>query len=89
MNQDSRIENTRKLAIAFANSVTAKTTAGNCWIARKGEATLFRVLQQILPQVKAAHCFCSASIPPIRDIECINKVDYVRSAHTQIRRVLV
>jgi hypothetical protein len=39
------------LAVAFAKSVTAKTTVGNSWIARKGEATLFMALQKILPQV--------------------------------------
>ncbi len=45
------MENTRNLAVAFANTVTVKTADENERIARKGDATLFRALQQILPQV--------------------------------------
>ncbi len=47
--RDSRIENTRNLAVAFANTVTATTAGENEWIARKKEATLFRILQEIPP----------------------------------------
>ena len=50
-NHDSQIEYNRMLAVAFAESVTARTSVGFDWIARKGEATLFKALQKILPQV--------------------------------------
>jgi hypothetical protein len=46
------------LAVAFAKTVTAKTTVGNGWIARKGEATLFRALREILPQVNEIDSLC-------------------------------
>ena len=64
--QGLRIENHRMLAVAFAKTVTAKTTVGNGWIARKGEATLFRALRDILPQVKEIDSFVSNYIPASR-----------------------
>ena len=53
------MENTRNLAVAFANTVTVKTADENERIARKGDATLFRALQQILPQVIRVNFFIS------------------------------
>jgi hypothetical protein len=56
-NKGLPIENPRQLAVAFANSVTANTANGNGSIARMGEATLFRALQKILPQVEEITIF--------------------------------
>ena len=42
---------TRELAASFATAVTEQTPVGYGWIAKNGEESLYRIFQQLLPQV--------------------------------------
>ncbi len=46
------IEHPRKVAASFAIAVTARALAGNGWIAKNDDLSLFGVLQRVLPQVR-------------------------------------
>jgi hypothetical protein len=46
-----RVQNPRELAASFALAVTEAPRHGFSWIAKNGDESPFRVLQQLLPEV--------------------------------------